>query len=229
MQGVYRIRNITTGKYYVGSTECIERRFKEHKSALNNGKHINRYLQFAWDKYGEEDFIFEIVEKTKTDLKSREQLYLDVGFELGLVYNLSRDASAPMRGRHLSDESKEKVSRARAGRQASEATKQKISMGLKGHVLSNETKQKISEANKGYPKNKGKHHSEEAKQKISNAQGEPYPAFYNIETNQYIPAGSNLRKLCKSIGLKYDNMLNIKNNNYERTRDGWMLVLEEER
>lgn len=36
MQGIYQIRNIKTGKVYIGSSKNIENRFGEHVRNLNN-------------------------------------------------------------------------------------------------------------------------------------------------------------------------------------------------
>ena len=59
--GVYKIVNITTNINYIGSAINLERRLYMHKYQLKNSKHHNTYLQEAWDKYGEKDFIFVIL------------------------------------------------------------------------------------------------------------------------------------------------------------------------
>ena len=43
--GVYQIRNLITGKVYIGSTtESFNKRFNHHKYCLSNNKHKNSYL-----------------------------------------------------------------------------------------------------------------------------------------------------------------------------------------
>jgi len=74
--GIYRIVNKTTGKVYVGSSCHLEERMIRHQIHLNNGKHVNCYLQRAWNKYGKSDFLIEVIEKT-SDLISREQYWVD--------------------------------------------------------------------------------------------------------------------------------------------------------
>jgi group I intron endonuclease len=59
--GVYQITCIANGKKYIGSSIHIERRLKNHKYLLNLNKHKNTHFQNAWDKYGEEQFLFEIL------------------------------------------------------------------------------------------------------------------------------------------------------------------------
>jgi group I intron endonuclease len=79
MIGIYRIKNLINGKCYYGSSKNIEKRWSVHKRELNNNTHINCILQRAWDKYGENNFIFEIIEECDTNvLFETEQKYLDL-------------------------------------------------------------------------------------------------------------------------------------------------------
>lgn len=76
--GIYKIRNLINGKIYVGSTQDFSFRKKEHFWELKNNKHYNQYLQRAFNKYGEENFVFEILEECNIEnLLVREQYYLD--------------------------------------------------------------------------------------------------------------------------------------------------------
>lgn len=58
---VYQITNLINNKKYFGSTNNVERRWREHKSnSLNsNSHHYNYPLQQAFRKYGLENFKFE--------------------------------------------------------------------------------------------------------------------------------------------------------------------------
>src|SRR5690349_13606447 len=78
-KGIYIIKNILNNKCYFGSTtNSFQRRFKAHKSQLNRGIHHSSKLQRAWDKYGESNFIFLIVEIcTDEEIIEREQFYID--------------------------------------------------------------------------------------------------------------------------------------------------------
>lgn len=77
--GVYKITNIINGKLYIGSSNNCKRRLREHFSQLRHNKHFNRKLQFAFNKYGESNFNFDIIEYVKNDdlLLEREQYYLN--------------------------------------------------------------------------------------------------------------------------------------------------------
>jgi hypothetical protein len=76
MIGIYKISCTQETVVYIGSSNNIDRRWKEHKRTLNNSKHHNSNLQLAWDAYGSDSFTFEIVENT-TDLVNREQHWVD--------------------------------------------------------------------------------------------------------------------------------------------------------
>lgn len=77
--GVYSIYNKTTNKQYIGSTTMsFQKRFWHHLSRLRKNKHKNSYLQHSWNKYGEKDFEFKILEIcTKENCLIKEQEYLD--------------------------------------------------------------------------------------------------------------------------------------------------------
>lgn len=60
--GIYCIENINNNKKYIGQSVNIYKRWKSHKRELNQHKHVNNYLQRAWDKYGEDCFKFYILE-----------------------------------------------------------------------------------------------------------------------------------------------------------------------
>lgn len=76
--GVYKITNIVNGKFYIGSSNDIKARWRQHKDKLRVNKHGNTYLQNAWNKYGEENFLFEVVEECNPEFQfEREQYYLN--------------------------------------------------------------------------------------------------------------------------------------------------------
>lgn len=80
-KGIYQIRNLINNKVYIGSSINIETRIKVHKRTLRSGNHINIILQKAYNKYGENQFEYEILEVkpniTPEDLFKLEQHYLD--------------------------------------------------------------------------------------------------------------------------------------------------------
>lgn len=80
LSGVYTITNIKTGKLYVGSSINVNKRSIEHYNSLKKGQAVNIYLQRAWNKYGESNFIVQIIEEVFEVelLKDKEQAWLDI-------------------------------------------------------------------------------------------------------------------------------------------------------
>ena len=61
--GIYGIVNKINGKTYIGQTgERFLRRYWHHQWKLKNGSHDNKYLQESWNKYGEDNFDFVVIE-----------------------------------------------------------------------------------------------------------------------------------------------------------------------
>lgn len=62
-KGIYSITNILNNKKYIGSTaKSFKSRLTQHLSKLRLDKHHCMHLQYAWNKYGENNFIFSIEE-----------------------------------------------------------------------------------------------------------------------------------------------------------------------
>ena len=95
ISGVYKITNIVSGKFYIGSSKDTEKRKLEHWQALNRNEHRNTILQNSWNYHGEDKFTFEIIETCADDqCLIREQHYLDLlqPFK-GVGYNINRTAN----------------------------------------------------------------------------------------------------------------------------------------
>lgn len=91
MVGIYLIKNIITKKVYVGCSLNIKDRWKSHRVSLKRKKHHSIHLQRAWNKYGENCFIFGVLEFCeKEDLQKMEQYYLDFykSYENNKGYNI---------------------------------------------------------------------------------------------------------------------------------------------
>lgn len=189
--GIYRIKNQVDGECYIGSAVNLLRREGEHLRNLRRGEHCNPCLQAAFDKYGEEAFIFEVLEHTRPEnLIEREQHYFDMlkpeyniapiaGSSLGFRHSpeTRRKISETLKGHSVSEETRRKLSDARSGerhpmygKHLGEEVRRKLSAANKGRRASKETRRKMSEARMGERNPMyGKHHSEEARRKIGEA------------------------------------------------------------
>ena len=240
MQGIYRIRNILDDKRYVGSTNDFEKGWKTRQWSLRRGDFYNPRLQNAWNKYSEENFAFEIEEKVIGDNKALlavEQVYLDKGFELGNLYNITRKAG----GGNLGEEANRKKSKSLTGKPKSEEHKAKLGKAKLGENNPNYGKDHSGENNPhfGIPHTEvtkikmskshiGHEVTEETRAKISAGNAKAYPAFYNIKTEEFIKAGRNLWEMCQDRNLSYFPLWYLKQGNTKQSRDGWRLAKEEE-
>lgn len=76
--GIYKIVNTANKKLYIGSSSNICVRWVAHKSQLRHNKHPNKYLQHVYNKYGEEAFVFTVIEQVpKYELLDREQYWFN--------------------------------------------------------------------------------------------------------------------------------------------------------
>jgi group I intron endonuclease len=75
--GIYVLKNLKSGKIYVGSSKNVAKRISRHIYLLKNLKHYNNHLQQAFNK---SDSVFEIIllEKCiKENLISREIYWIE--------------------------------------------------------------------------------------------------------------------------------------------------------
>lgn len=100
--GVYKIENQVNGKIYIGSSIDMKARLSQHIRKLISKKHINRWLQRSFDKYGEDSFNFlPLVVCEKSNLIFYEQLLID-GYKsnnrkYGYNFRIAADTNLGMR------------------------------------------------------------------------------------------------------------------------------------
>ena len=192
--GIYRIINSSNGKCYVGSSIDINRRRLEHFSALSHNRHVNNHLQNAYNKYGKDSFIFEVIENLeitdniKEDLLEREQFWID---NLRPEYNILLVAGSNL-GYHHTEETKQKISNSTKGVKKSESHAKHIREGQKGRVLSEEHKAKLSQA--------AKHRKSQSHHSIINIDGVVY---------------NSIKEASERTGVKYNTIQKrLKNPNF---------------
>lgn len=161
--GIYRIRNIHSGKCYVGSAVNIEARWRVHKHDLNHGAHHSVSLQRAWSKHGSVSFVFEVIETVDdtTLLLEREQYYLSSNFtpdgkQRG--YNISPSAGnckgvkhtpemvQKLKDREITPEWRANMSKAHKGKKPSDSDRKKRSESLKKWYKNPDNRRKHSDS-----------------------------------------------------------------------------------
>ena len=173
---IYKIINVINNKFYVGSAINFEKRKARHLWRLRRGDHANKHLQAAWQKHGEQAFVFAIVQTVaeNEDILAAENVWLFEHVGKDYCYNIATDATAPQTGMfgdknamwgktfaHTED-AKQRIGAASKARVQSEEEKQKRRLTMKGHVVQSSTRAKISatltgEGNYWYGKKRPEH------------------------------------------------------------------------
>lgn len=149
---IYKTTNLINNKIYIGKDS------RNKINYLGSGK----ILKLSIEKYGRENFIKETIEicHTQKELCEREKYWIEwYKNKEYKLYNIAEGGSGgkttPVpwnKGKKLaplSEDHKEKISKALMGHIQAEETKIKIGEGLKNQPKSEEHKDKLSKANKG--------------------------------------------------------------------------------
>lgn len=87
MIGIYKIENKINGKIYIGQSNNIQRRFQEHQT---KGASSRIPVDVAIQKYGKDNFTYEIVEETTIDrLNEAEEYWIKYFNTIETGYNCS--------------------------------------------------------------------------------------------------------------------------------------------
>lgn len=184
---VYLIKNLQNNKVYIGQTINLEIRIKSHLNNKKNKTHFEKAIL----KYGKHNFSWRILgeclSKEELNLAEKECISFFESNDRRYGYNLTdggdgghkfsvesrqkmseahKGKPSHLKGKHLSNETKQKLSQVNKGKKLSKETCEKMSQAFKGRQFSKEHKIKLSEASKGNKNMLGKHHSEETKNKI---------------------------------------------------------------
>jgi len=157
ISGIYKIVCLSTGKIYIGSSVNIHDRWSVHKHNLRKNKHVNKHLQQAWIKYGENNFQFEIIENTNPNfLIERENSWIDKTQARDRKYgfNIIEPAIPPMLGRLHTTKSKLKMSISGKSKTFTDEHRKNLGLSHIGSKRSQETKLKMSLASRGKKRSK---------------------------------------------------------------------------
>lgn len=167
--GIYQIKNLVNGKLYIGQSIDLHKRKLGHFALLKNDKHANCHLQSSYNKYGKQNFIFEILLYCEHfQLTDHEQFFVDQYKKQGLLYNTRLKCVDSNRGFIFSDEARKNMSVAHKGKHPSEETKKNMS---KAH--SGKNNPMWGKKGKDSP-NYGRKHTEEQRKNMS---GENNPMY----------------------------------------------------
>jgi group I intron endonuclease len=177
---IYHIINTRTGRFYLGRTGNVKKRFATHRRELRSRTHHCYKLQKAWDISGEEAFDFKVVYTGDvSDPESTEQEALDIAFRdyPEKIYNVSVHASG---GDMISGHPKKsEIIKKRKAEQrllinsmTPEERKARWARhgnmnGIKGTTRPESVKKAISESQKGNKHRLGFKCSQETRQKMS--------------------------------------------------------------
>lgn len=183
MAFIYKITNIINNKFYIGSTIRAKHiRKYEHMSSLRLNNHPNNYLQRSFNKYGEENIKFSIIEELKFPTNysveyineyvlSREFYYVE---SLNPEYNIKRSIERGKTGYRHSEETRKKISESNKKvikKPLTQDHKDKIG---KAHLGKNPHNWSIESRNKASKSAIGRKHTEESKRKIGEATSRRY-------------------------------------------------------
>lgn len=105
--GIYCIFNKVSLKTYIGSSKNIYDRLHQHLHKLKRNAHVNKHLQSSFNKYGEDKYIYVILEFCKSEERFiREQYYINL---FKPEYNKSLNVKGNL-GIKLSEENKKQIS-----------------------------------------------------------------------------------------------------------------------
>lgn len=203
--GIYMIMNLVNRKFYIGSSYNINNRWNVHKACLKTNNHPSKYLQRAYNKYGKDNFIYEVLENCpENNLIEREQYWMDF-HKIYLPengYNISPTAGKTTGYKHT-QESKEKMTillKERISKMTPEERKEVFGKGRRNNPISKEHYEKLKEG----LKKSGWLSSDRKKEitKLANFLKISKPILqYDLEGN-FISEHHNARIALENIGLK---------------------------
>ena len=168
--GIYKItveRLDRPNLFYVGQAKDLRFRFYSHTYFLRHGKHVNKKLQRAYNKYGKDKCKFDILLICGVEMLDFYEERIIKSLDCPEMCNVFKEVVRNSKGVRLSEETKAKISAANKGRKRSaefckavsdrmrgnkpsQETKEKTRIAMLGRTFSKETRRKLSERKKGW-------------------------------------------------------------------------------
>lgn len=147
VSGIYAIVNRVSHWVYIGQTQDVNTRWAQHCRLLRKNRHNNPHLQNAWNKYGEHNFYYTVLEECSLEsLNYSEQRWFEI---TSPKYNISRIPGHSMRGIPKSAEVRERISKANKGKRRSTESRVKQSNTMKGRKDSPERVERRAASTRG--------------------------------------------------------------------------------
>ena len=154
---IYKVTNLETGQYYIGS-QCSGKKIGVNYFTSST----NKVFEEGFKTYREEKYKIEIIREfeefedpeecvREENYMIRDHMLLKDGLCLNRACCCGGEKVFSMVGTHHTEETKRKMSESRKGLHRTEETRKKMSESHKGQT----------------PGNKGTHHSEETRKKLS--------------------------------------------------------------
>lgn len=151
MPVIYKARNKVNNKVYIGFATNFLKRRNDHRCGAKNKNH-NQYFYNAINKYGWENFEWEIL---KEDAKIEDEAYFielfESYYEYGKGYNLTKGGEGKY-GYKTSEQTRKKISNTMKKKQVTERQVEILrenAKRMKGVPRPQEIKDQISLSNKG--------------------------------------------------------------------------------
>jgi len=189
---IYKI--VIKDKVYIGQTIDITKRISQHKNSLLNNKHRNKYLQNYYNKYGAEEFKWNIIEEcNESELDDRERFWINHYSSNNRKFGFNMDSGG------------------KSNKTVSQETKKLMSKIRKNLYIN-------PEKNPFY----GKKHSDETRTRIGEKQKLRYQTnkhprtnlnendVYNIKKMLYERKDLTCKEIAKKLNVSYYIVLDIK-------------------
>ena len=204
MTGIYAIIHKDTRRTYIGSALNINNRWKDHLSALRRNDHRNMHLQRCWNKYGEQSFLFVVLDGAVPvgELLRREQDILNA-VPGNLRFNICEVAGTMLGYKHRPETCA--VLKAIASSPEGLAMRRRVNLGNQnklGYRTPDETKRKISQARL------------DRKIRLTQDQRAHLSRIFSIPRIMIDPSGkrisvSSLAVFCREHGLNAGNLSQV--------------------
>lgn len=147
LSSIYRILNKINGNCYIGSSLNVEKRYKHHLSTLRHNSSRCSILQKAFNKYGEDNFEFQVILCCKPEyrLYYEQQLIRELNSQYNVFTNVS---DSPLRQFTFTEQSKLKMSIAHKGKNYQNSINTTYHWQIKVEFFQKNLKTKLEKLNK---------------------------------------------------------------------------------